>query len=486
MKPSTPSLPDLSRLGPAAWLGIAAATGVAAGLLIGNASPLVLLALVVGAAATAAILASPELGLLAIVLTTYLSLSNVLILFYGAPSIAKFLAPLVLLAVLLRWARTGERPQGWRQPLLLASTYGLACVLSLLAATEPSVSLESLVTLAKNALLFTLIAMLVRSGATLRRVVWTLIAVGLFLGTIGVHQQLTGNFGFSYWGFGRAPEVFALEGESTARLGGPIGDPNFFGMMMLALVPMALDRALAEPRWELRLTALWAALVTAMTLVFTYSRSALLSFVATMLLFVAVRRPRPAHLLAAALVALLLMPLVPSTYATRVSELASSVIEITERGTTREISVRGRLSENLVALEMFLEHPLTGVGLANYPVLYQEYSRRIGLDPRATDRQPHNLYLEVLSETGLIGFAAFGLLVWVALRGAVAARRSLLGAGRRDLALLAEGLTLGFVGYLVASIFLHSFHPRYFWLLAAVTLALPRVAASELAATEPD
>ncbi len=481
MSPAKPGPLDLSRLGPSAWLAIAAGTGAAAGLLVGNASsPVTLLALAVGGAAAAAILASPEVGLMALAFTTYVGLSNVLIQFHGAPSIGKILTPLVLLAILLRWARTGERPQGWQQPALLVSVYGLACTLSMLTASDPGTSLERLALLAKNAVVFTLVAHLVGGAKTLRRVVWVLIATGGFLGTIAVHQQLTGNFEFSYWGFGRAPEAFAVEGDTTTRLGGPIGDPNFFGMMLLALVPMALDRALAERHRGLRIAAMWAALVTTLTIFFTYSRSALVSLVAVLLLFVAVRRPRPVQLATAALVVLLLAPLVPTSYGDRVAELASSVVELTERGTTREVSVRGRLSENLVAGQMFLEHPVIGVGLANYPVRYQEYSRKIGLDPRHTDRQPHNLYLEVLAETGLVGFAAFGLLLWVALRGAVAARRTLRDAGRTDLVFLIEGFTLGFGAYLIASIFLHATHSRYFWLLAGIAVALPRVAAAEL------
>ena len=45
--------------------------------------------------------------------------------------------------------------------------------------------------------------------------------------------------------------------------------------------------------------------------------------------------------------------------------------------------------------------------LNNYSENYLRYSREIGLDPRREKRDPASLYLQLLSEQGLIGFAAF-------------------------------------------------------------------------------
>ncbi len=482
MTQTSSSWPSVWRLPPLAWLGVAAAAGVTAGLVVDKASsPLLLLVLAAGGVAAAVILAVPEIGLLALVVTTYTSLSNVLIQFHGAPSIAKVLAPLVLLSILLRWVRTGTRPEGWLQASLLVSLYAFACTLSLFAARAPAFTFAELTLLAKNALIVLCVVTLVQSGATLRRVIWALLAATIFMGTLSVHQQLTGNFEFDYWGFGRTPVGFALEGEHTTRLGGPIGDPNFYGMLLLTIVPLAIDRLQFEKRPLLRLAALWALGASMLTIVFTYSRSALVSLVALLGLVAVVRRPKPLHLLAAAAVVAALVPLAPDAYIDRVTQLADSVTELSERGTTREMSVRGRLSENLVAIEMFQDHPIVGVGLGNYPFRYDSYSREVGLDPRIR-RKPHNLYLEILSETGLIGMAAFGLLIWSALGGALEARKALFAAGKNDIARITEAFTLSFIGFLIASVFLHASHPRYFWLLAGIALALGQVGRNETAA----
>lgn len=71
-------------------------------------------------------------------------------------------------------------------------------------------------------------------------------------------------------------------------------------------------------------------------------------------------------------------------------------------------SRRSQLTQ--IALKMFQDHPFTGAGLNNFTVIMDQY----GYIP-ATTRflQPaHNIYLLILSETGLIGALGFGYLLW--------------------------------------------------------------------------
>ena len=69
----------------------------------------------------------------------------------------------------------------------------------------------------------------------------------------------------------------------------------------------------------------------------------------------------------------------------------------------KEPGFRGRLSENLVAVRMFGDHPIIGSGIGNYRPLYQQYARPLGIDPRTIPRRAHNMYLETAAETGLVG-----------------------------------------------------------------------------------
>lgn len=71
-------------------------------------------------------------------------------------------------------------------------------------------------------------------------------------------------------------------------------------------------------------------------------------------------------------------------------------------------SRRSQLSQ--MALNMFKDRPLTGVGLNNFTVVMDNY----GLIPASTRfLQPvHNIYLLMLAETGLIGSLGFLYLLW--------------------------------------------------------------------------
>ena len=73
-----------------------------------------------------------------------------------------------------------------------------------------------------------------------------------------------------------------------------------------------------------------------------------------------------------------------------------------------EVSFRGRMSEYAVGFRMFRDNPVLGIGYDNYAANYLDYSMRIGLDPRRTERSAHSLYLEVLAEQGLLGLLLFG------------------------------------------------------------------------------
>ena len=73
-----------------------------------------------------------------------------------------------------------------------------------------------------------------------------------------------------------------------------------------------------------------------------------------------------------------------------------------------ESSFSRRSELTKIALKMFTDHPLSGAGLNNFTVVMDQY----GYVP-ATTRflQPvHNIYLLILSETGLIGAMGFGYL----------------------------------------------------------------------------
>jgi hypothetical protein len=438
--------------------------------------PPALVAAVVGLVAAVLTLVRVEAGVLALIFVAYTRFSDVL-LDRGAPlSIAELLVLLIVLAFVLRWYLFDEEPQGWLRPALLLAAYGLVGLASLLNATAPDRAQGALLDYAQDAVIVLLIVAGLQRPGALRHAVWALLGAGIFLGTLSVVQQMTGSFTTSFWGFSVAELQPIAGGTSDFRIGGPMGSPNFYAMILVPLVPLAFDRLWHERRSLLRLLSAWALVVVLLSIVFTFSRGGFIALAVVLGLTLLRLRRRPWLLLGIGFALLLLLALLPATYQERLATI-SGVVPQAESDVAVDDSLRGRTSELIVGWQMFVDHPLGGVGLDNYPEHYLSYSSQLGLDTRRTQRSPHSLYLEIASETGLVGIAVFLALLTGLFSGLTYAHRRLRQAGHQDEASLVVALAIGLTGYLVASLFLHAAYPRFFWTLAAIAFAAPQVAA---------
>lgn len=458
------------------FVGLALGTGAIASLLvIAIPNPVHLFIIIAGATAVLAMTISVEFGLLILVFTTYTRFSDIMIEFHGAPSVAKLLVPLLFLIVFARWIVYGDRPVGWRRAALVVVGYGLVGFVSLLYARNFAATQEELIRYAKDAIIVVLVVMLLQRAATLRRVAWALLAVAIFTGSLSVYQYLTGTFDNNYWGFAQA-NVFNIIGETNDyRISGPTAGPNEYAQMLLLLVPLALDRLWHERSHLLRFLAGWALAVSVLSIIFTFSRGGALGLVVLLAVMLVRRPPRPAVLLVTLVLLVPLLQLVPPEYTDRMRTL-TNLLPGSRQQVETEVSFRGRLSENMSAWQMFREHPFIGVGLHNYSTHYQDYSRRLGLDPRRESRAAHNMYLQIAAEQGLVGLAAFGGLLWVVFGSLYQARQDFIRAGLHDYANITFALAMAVLGFLLAGAFLHLIHPRFWWLLVGIAMASPHIA----------
>lgn len=453
-------------------------TGAAvAGLLGGGVRPLLVFGLLIGAAVALAAVARPSVGLYALVLVTYSRLSDVAIEFHGAPSIAQPLIGMLLVLIGARRLLLGERRDGWQQPAALLAVYGGVLTLSLLYAPEFPTAAALVAAFVRDAAIVVLVVLLLRSPGDLRGTVWTLLAVGGALGTIGVYQYVTGSFGQDFGGFGQAEVLNIVAGIDDYRISGPIPDPNHYAQMLLVLVPLALGRVRRDPSLLRRLGALWVLVVVSGAIVFTFSRGALLALAAVGLIAVVQRPPHPVVVVAAVAAGLLALPVLPAGYTDRASGLVTAVSG--QGGPRSESSLTGRLSAATVGLQMFADRPLLGVGAGQFPLRYSQYARPLGVDESSTTVEPHNLYVEAAAETGMLGLLAWGLVLAAAFRSLRASVNAFRRRGLDDTAAMVEDLRLAVVAYLLAGLFLHNAYPRTLWLLVGVALALGNVSASE-------
>ncbi|MGE5071880.1 MAG: O-antigen ligase family protein, partial [Anaerolineae bacterium] len=312
---------------------------------------------------------SAEFGLLLLVFLAYTRFSDIAVHTYGAISVLQVFMVLQAVAILLRWAVSRRAPTGWLMPTLVLGAYGIAATSSMLRASDSSLVLKALEIFAKDAVIAVVVVMLLQRQEAFRRMLWVLIIAGILLASLSAYQFLTRTFTNSYGGFAMASLQQIVGQTNDYRIGGPIGDPNFFAQILIVIIPIALERFLHERQTVLRLLALYGALVCVACTLFTYSRGGFLSLAVVMIVFFLVYPPRalqiPIFILAVVGVALI----IPPNYWDRILSL-NQFFQTPGMIRTNDPALRGRATENLAAWEMFKGSPLMGVGWGNYTVAY--------------------------------------------------------------------------------------------------------------------
>jgi O-antigen ligase len=105
----------------------------------------------------------------------------------------------------------------------------------------------------------------------------------------------------------------------------------------------------------------------------------------------------------------IVLALVPGPFQQRMAQINREVAEWTPGQASASSSVGLRLEFYRVSLEIVRDHPLIGVGTGGFPKAYAEKAR--GPSPFAV-RNPHNEYLLIAVQTGLLGLALLLNLFW--------------------------------------------------------------------------
>jgi len=420
------------------------------------------------------ILRHPGAGLSLLVAFVFLNLSQVLVRFHSLPSVLQFITlALVATAWLKRDPGISAR---WLNPLVLALlSYTAVVFVSTAHARDRTLADESAVEALKAFVLFSLIVALTVNRGRLRAAFWTVAASAAFLSALGVWQVSMGAYDQQFGGLARVKHAHLYDGIFEARIAGPLGDPNFFAQSLLLAFPLALYLWHAERSWPKRVVALGLAGLSASAVALTYSRGAALTLAAILALWLWDRKPSWRTLAGGAVLLALAATFVPSVLYSRLATMRE-IVPGDHDLVHPDSSFAKRRFLLLGAWGIFQDHPLAGVGAGNFTVYFEEYADEVGFaaveydDPEQRS-YAHNLYLEIASETGLIGLIVFGAVVAWSFRLASAARRRFVEARDVYLASLTRGLQVSLAGYLVSSLFLHGHHLRYLWLLFALIAA---------------
>lgn len=469
----------------AAVTGACAAAGAAGAL-----HPVVVLPVLLACLVAVVMVVWPDAVTPAVVFLVFLNVPAVLVNDHGVPRSVGALVPLLLVVPLAHRLLRRERLI-FTPVFLLLLLYLAVQAGSTFVSAYPGVASQKLLTFGLEGIaVYFLVTNVVRTPAALRRAVWAVIAAGSLLAAATIFQQATHTYWRTYGGFSLVDPSYYYGHAGSPRASGPVGDPNYYGQILLVALALALLACWRERTVRLRLAAVASTVAIAIAIVLTSSRGSGVALVAVLAIMACLRYVSGKQLLLVAAGATALLIAFPGYR----SHLASVVhlggaTAATGSASASDLSVRGRAAEMLAAALVFENHPVAGVGPSAFPLYYQQYaaasgsdlnrtvrygSNRGALDPRAA----HDMFLSLAAEVGIVGLLVFVAIVLETLWALARARRRWQPT-RPDLATLATGLLLAVVAYVTAGLFLTLAYERYFWLLIALAGAAGSLARAE-------
>jgi O-antigen ligase len=434
---------------------------------------------VMGIGVTLAVVVRPHYGVYLLVLFVYTNLSTLLMDAFGLPSMNKILVALIFVSVIATQIIMRRKPLVFRSSEAMVLLYiVVTSVSTILGSGANAESFDEIIDVFKDFIIIFIVVQLTHEEVIWRRAQWILIISAMLLSSLTWYQFITGDYANTFYGLAtsRVDSVNedGVEWVDIQRVGGPVGDPNYYAQILVMVLPLSIYRTISQKQSSRRLMAAFCTLLIAGAIVFTYSRATLVVVVLVALLIVLERRINVYKVFAWLLVLFVLaIPVLPKGYTDRML----TILGVAESAESQEdVSTKGRMSEAIVAIQMFRDNPVFGIGYSQYESNYQDYSARLGLDDRTEERQAHNLYLEILAETGVIGMAAFILMIFVIFNSLNQARHQLNQVGRSDLVPWLLALQFGLMAYLLNSIFLHDSFARYLRLSIAMALSATALA----------
>jgi O-antigen ligase len=319
----------------------------------------------------------------------------------------------VLWGVLAICGRQVEIHWNWLDlPLLgLGAIAIVQCIFSL--SVYPYLTKIELLKWASYGLLFFLATESFQTEDQVRRFVWFLLSLGFVVSLFGIIQHFSFN-GKLYW--------FVSLPSGAGPFGPFVNGDHFAGFVELT-APLGLALLLFRSRRREQVTLLLLfTIVPVAALILSASRGGIIGLVlefALLALLSRAHRIGRKQLLGAVAIALVAGSFVVWL---GVSKAIQRFEQLTHGGISREL----RVSIYQDTWQIFLDHPLVGTGLGTLVAVYPRYASFYnGL----TVDHAHNDYVELLSDTGmvggLIGLSFIGLLSWRGLASLQLARSSL-------------------------------------------------------------
>jgi O-antigen ligase len=383
---------------------------------------------------------------------------------------------LAFLLVIFGWLGTLRREDSatrvllreQRGRILVVAALMLWILLSLSWAPKPGIAGSIVSEWLTAGVLFTLIVTTVGGRRAVKLVLIAFVVGAVVSVVLGLTGLVSNNLYSS-------ATAFETAGQS-ARLRGGSGDPNFLAAGLVPAIVIAAALLVSTRKVWMRLLLIPTIGLLMVGFVATESRGGLLAAVVALLVSLIIGRRRAqlaAGIVAIVGVAAIFFAVSPGSW---------------HRITGFDSQGNGRADLWQVGVEIAEDHPVVGVGVANFRAVSPNYVRRPGelKYVNLIAERPlvvHNAYLQTLTELGLVGLGLFLTIIFSSLRAALLAAREFERTRRMDMATLSRALFVAIIAMLTASFFISSEIDPRMWALFALGPALLVIARRRAPAT---
>ena len=387
-------------------------------------------------------------------------------------AVSEFVLPKLLLARLLvmvlavvlvaGWLRQGAVT--WKRTALdlpLLAFVGSAAISTIFAVNRNLAIFgtysrwEGLLTITTYALLFWLAVQLISGEGDARWLTWSLLFSGYVIAVVAVLQSAFGVLGGGYF-----------QGSTYIRADATMAHPDFLGIFLAMLLPVAFAQLISRQSGLTRLLAANLVVVLSLGLLATFTRAAWIGAVVGLAVVLALRggRFRVVPVVAFAAVLVIAFGALAWFVTARPASVPSGVANVYARIVSIADLSSGSMAERLAVwkdtLPLIAARPILGWGPDTFGLVYPQF-QTTNFDATLFDF-PHEEALDVLAAQGVVGFVAYLWILFAFVRAFWVGRHQ---AG-------AVALFGGWVAYQVSMQVDFSYLPTAvpFWLFAAAAV----------------
>jgi O-antigen ligase len=265
-----------------------------------------------------------------------------------------------------------------------------------------------------------------------------------------------------------------LQSGAAVRVSGRAGHSNWLAMILLMILPLNAYWFAVSKTNRGKALAVCAVGIELTALIWTFTRLSFVVGVAVAVIMVTTRlvKLNPQRIAALVVALTLGWVLLPQQYKERVLDLGHY---------TETDSSRSRIILQQYAWKYTEDKPIAGEGIGGFGLKFQDERHNpvagtlrilieeFGWNPVYFG--PHNMYLQLTSETGVVGLLLIAGLFVSVFRRLRRAGRAFRGTGDATNATLVGAMGVSLISFVFCAVFLHALQQKIWWMVLAVAVA---------------